>query len=412
MASKRHTIVLDGNFFLFKTLFVLPRNKKNSLMDTEEDQTVFMQKLSQDLAAEVRKFSTVINRVVFTVDSSSWRKDFYPEADYKGHRVADDTVNWDNVWKVFGEFVDLIKSKGVIVHKVPGAEGDDLIFAWSKYLNLKGENVIINSGDRDLTQLVGYEKSTDSYTLFYTNTQKVLIGYKGFQEWLAKPSETTVTDIFNMSQTVTGKDAVKNTFNGLISKNSLKVSEVIGDEVVLQKVLSGDKGDNIMPAYYYTKQGKNGKSRTYGVSDKKVEKIKESFEQKYGDFKTMYLFDKSIREDLCGILINELNADKMPQSEILSNIESNINLVALHTSVIPKPIQEQMFKNIEMMYQLPKQNLSDISSKSVMLKGTKWEDNGYVPSSYSFFGSKSSGKEDMSFIKKDKDTKKNTGGLF
>ena len=399
MASRKHSLIIDGNFFLHKTLFVLPRNKKHNLMDSEDDELVFMQKLSQDIAAEVRKFSSVINRVVFTVDSSSWRKDFYPAAAYKGHRVSDNSVNWEKVWKIFSEFVEILKSKNVIVLKVPGAEGDDLVFAWSKFLNLKGENAIINSGDRDLTQLVTYEESTDSYTLFYTNTQKVLIGYPGFIDWLNKPTKQAV-DIFNMSQSVTGKDAVKDTFNNLINKNTLKLSEVNGDEVVLQKVLSGDKGDNVMPAYYYVKENKDGKSRTYGVSDKKVEVIKDLFEKRYGAFKTMHLFDQSVREYICGILIDVLGVDKSAKSSVLSNIESNMNLVILHSSIIPKPIQEQMFKNVEMMYSLQNCDISQISSKDVILKGTKYEKEIYTPSSYNVFGKKE--KYDMSFIKKDK----------
>lgn len=417
MTNKRkHSLVFDGNFFLFKTLFVLPRNKKQNLMDTDDERGMFLRKLSQDFAAEIRKFSSIISRVVFVIDSSSWRKDFYPEANYKGHRVSDETVNWENVWDAFGEFISILKTKRVIVHKVPGAEGDDLIFAWSTFLNLKGENVIINSGDRDLTQLIGRNLATDSYTIFYTNTQKVLIGYKGFVKWLESSNKKTVTDVFDMKRTVTGKDVVKDTFKALINKNNLKVSEVSGDHVVLHKVLAGDKGDNVLPAYYYMKVDRKGKSRMFGLSDKKVELIVNNFESKHGKFKRIYLFEPTYRNDIVKIIKEKLKADKMSHEEILNNIENNINLVMLHPSVIPEPIQEQMFKNTEMMYNLDPVDLREISNKEKILEGTGYLQDDYVPGNYSFFKKDDSDTSDMSFIKKDNDVKdenmKNLKGLF
>jgi hypothetical protein len=47
----RHTFVIDGNYFLFRTLYVLPRkSKKEGMLATDEDAIVFMRKLATDFA--------------------------------------------------------------------------------------------------------------------------------------------------------------------------------------------------------------------------------------------------------------------------------------------------------------------------------------------------------------------------
>ena len=51
----RHTFVIDGNYFLFRTLYVLPRkSKKAEMLGTEEDTKVFMRKLATDFAYQIR----------------------------------------------------------------------------------------------------------------------------------------------------------------------------------------------------------------------------------------------------------------------------------------------------------------------------------------------------------------------
>ena len=80
----RHTFVIDGNYFLFRTLYVIPsRSKKAGLLGTDEDVQTFVKKLATDFAYQIRLFEGLIDKVVWTVDSRSWRKDFYPEAEYK-----------------------------------------------------------------------------------------------------------------------------------------------------------------------------------------------------------------------------------------------------------------------------------------------------------------------------------------
>jgi len=403
MASNKHTLCFDGNHFLFKTLFVLPRTGPK-LLDEPGDRVVYLNKLSMDFAAEIRKFKSLVDRIVFTVDSKSWRRDFYPEADYKGNRSPSEDVNWDNFYKIIDEFQKIIADKGIIIQRTPGAEGDDLVFAWSKYLNLKGDNCIIISGDRDLIQLVNYNKSMETYTLFYTNTQKRFISYPGFSEWLNASSDTneSTISIFDMKSMIIDNFESKTTFKSIIDNNSLKHEEINSDSFGFKKVLMGDKGDNVMPAYYYKKN-----TRTYGVSEKKAEKVLAAFEEKHGPFKSIYFFEKSYKEDICRILIHELNAKHMTYSEILKNIEDNIMLMLLHQKSIPEEIQNDMLKSIEENYKHVIKDMNLLANKSTILKGTGIEGAKYTPKSYDFFkNDNDKGNDNMDFIIKKSDINK------
>ena len=88
MKLGKHTLVIDGNYFVHSRLFVLPRNKGEQLLGDNEGKSQFMRKLCIDFASETRKLSPFTDQIVVAVDSKSWRKDLFPEAQYKGTRVA------------------------------------------------------------------------------------------------------------------------------------------------------------------------------------------------------------------------------------------------------------------------------------------------------------------------------------
>ena len=164
----------------------MPRSK-GILLGDEKEQAQFLRKLCIDFASEVRKMRPFIDQVVVAVDSKSWRKDLFPEAEYKGTRTVDTTVNWEGVYNMYDQFREVLAKQGVIVQQTNGAEADDILFAWSTELNNLGKNCIVWTGDRDLIQLVDYTQATDGYTLWYYNTKRALIAFEGFSEVLAEP---------------------------------------------------------------------------------------------------------------------------------------------------------------------------------------------------------------------------------
>lgn len=389
------TFIIDGNYFLFRSFYVLPKSSGKAL-DTKKEMDVFIRKLSIDFTSEIRRFRNIIDQVIFTVDSKSWRKDFFPEAEYKANRSEDSNVNWDNFYKVFDSFKEILEKNGVILHKINGAEGDDLIFAWSVNCNLRGKSVLIFSGDKDLIQLVNSNSLTSAFTLWYSSATKRLVAYEGFNNWLIT-KEPQSSDIFSMQKSVTGDSILKSNLTRIIKESSLAIEEVNSCIFGFKKVLTGDSGDNVKSVYYYTDVNKNGQNRTYSVSDKKAENILAEFEKKYGKFKIEFLYDESYQKNICNILIKNLSATRMSYEQIHRNLQDNTNLVILHQKSIPESIYNQMFENIETIENKMIGNFDFISSKEEFLKGTT-----YLDERTSDFFNGESVDDDMSFIKKSK----------
>lgn len=147
---KKYTLVVDGNYFLRKTLFISGKIKSkgplNFIDEPEKDSDILASKLATDFAYEIRRFSPILEGVVYCIDSSSWRKvyheisnelDVAESSSYKGNRKKDNTINWKAIYDLHDKFAESLKQLGITVSRVDGAEADDLIFAWSAYLNIR-----------------------------------------------------------------------------------------------------------------------------------------------------------------------------------------------------------------------------------------------------------------------------------
>ena len=249
MKVGKHTLLIDGNYFVFSRLFVLPKPKGGTLLLGDDKQkSQFMRKLAIDFASEMRKLKMFVDDVVLTVDSKSWRKDLYPDAQYKGTRKQNKTVDWTAVYEVYEAFQQIVAKKGVTVHQIQGAEADDVIFGWSTMLNARGKSCIVWTGDRDLIQLVNYSTTNDAHTVWYYNTKKSLYGYKGFEQDMALSASNEMTEddmLFNMGGQHMMRDAYQNDIMGWVRANKVGITEIDCDEFIFQKILTGDKSDNI-----------------------------------------------------------------------------------------------------------------------------------------------------------------------
>jgi len=345
----RHTFVIDGNYFLFRTLYVLPRkSKKAEMLGTEEDANVFMRKLATDFAYQIRLFEGLIDKVVWTIDSRSWRKDFYPEAEYKGNRKQDSSINWANFSKVTEEFTQLLVKQGVIYSKVDGAEGDDLMYAWNTECLANDKSVIMFTGDRDLVQLVNKSQNNNTHTILFSPAHKKLYTYQGFSEWLTEEEKEESTDLFDVLKVSSSPEAQsKKLLSSVISKKKVSVVEVDPEEFRFRKVLTGDSGDNVPPAYWHISTPKNGKPRRYGISENKATSIIHEFKEKHGSLSHMYLYDEGYITDLANILIRHMKAKHMSREQIIANLKSNVNLMVLSSHTIPEGILYEIFQSVE-----------------------------------------------------------------
>jgi len=398
----RHTFVIDGNYFLFRTLYVLPRRgKTKEMLGTQDDVNAFMKKLATDFAYQVRLFEGLIDKIVWTIDSRSWRKDFYPEADYKGNRKQDSTINWENFSKVTDDFVSLLIKSGVIISKVDGAEGDDLMYAWNTESLANDKSVIMFTGDRDLVQLVNKSVNNNTHTILFSPAHKKLYTYQGFTEWMESETEEETTDIFDlMKVSVSPENQAKKLIQNLIKKKKVNVIEVDPEEFRFRKVLTGDAGDNVQPAYWYV-----SKNRRYGISEKKAIDIITEFKEKHGSLSHMYLYNDEYVTDLANITIRVMKAKHMSREQIIANIKSNVNLMVLAAESIPEGILDEMFRSVESKMNINTLELKKVSTMKALLENTQYDgDESIAVSSKIFNDDDDDG--DFSFIKDKKQQKK------
>ena len=372
MKKGGHTLLIDGNYFLHSRLFVLPRPKQGKMLEDDDSRAVFMRKLAIDLASEVRKMRDFIDKVVVAVDARSWRKDLYPEAEYKGTRKQDSKIDWTSVYNIYEEFQAILQKHGVIVHRIDGAEADDVLFGWSTYLNNKGKNCIVWSGDRDLIQLVNYSQPNDSYTLWYSPAQKSLYTFKDFNKVLNKKSEISNEDfLFNMSAYSGMAEEYKQSMKNWIESNKVKITEVNCDEFIFKKILIGDKSDNIPSVIVWQKEIKGGKLRTYSITEKLADKIYDQYTKEKDSFVIDQLFNSDELDTLSDIVYRVVGKSK--KHIIRTKIFENMTLMMLHVNVIPEAIQDQIYKGVENCQKfLDETDFSKLVNKDKILEGTEW----------------------------------------
>jgi len=342
MKFSKHTLLIDGNYFVYSRLFVLPRPKAGeSLVGTPDSKSQFMRKLAIDFASEMRKLQGIVDEVVVAVDSKSWRKDLYPAEEYKGTRVQDNTVDWDGVYSIYKEFTDILAQFGVKIQKTNGAEADDIIYSWSAELIARGKSCIIWTGDRDLVQLVDYSSATDCHALWYDSARKRMYTYEGFIENLSyRDSEHMTADdlMFNLgSPTVMGSDSIKQNMASWIDFNKIAVEEINCDEYMMAKLLLGDKSDNIAAVVTWQKPTKTGKIRNFSVTEQHAYKAVEQYKKEAGQFHIEDMFIASCVDNIVDIVYRIVAQSNKPA--IKSRLSTNMSLMLLHSNTIPEGIQ-------------------------------------------------------------------------
>lgn len=372
MKLGKHTLLIDGNYFLHSRLFVLPRPKGKQLLGDKESQSQLMRKLCIDFASEVRKMAPFVDQIVVAVDAKSWRKDLFPDAQYKGTRTHDDSINWKAVFGVYAEWQKILEQKGIIIHQVQGAEADDVMYGWSTQLNSEGKNCIAWTGDRDLIQLVNYNQATDAYTLWYYNSKKKLIAFEGFEDVMASRKTSTMTNdelLFNISSEEATYDKLKEDFQAWMDKNRVEVQEINCDDFVFGKILQGDKSDNIPSVITWTKAASNGKIRNYSLTEKHCVKILEQYKKEENEFTIEHFFNRGQVNKLVDIIYRVVG--KSDPKEIRIRFNQNLDLVLLHYNTIPLAIQKDIYNNIEADRNvLPE--FSNITQMEKILEGTDW----------------------------------------
>jgi hypothetical protein len=258
------------------------------------------------------------------------------------------------------EFGEIVKSHGFIISKIKGAEGDDLMFLWSKKLLENKENSIILTGDKDMNQLVKH--TDDNYIIIYNpnSTQKKITANIGFNDWLGE--DDVEVDVFNLGDVYSKKESI----NKLLNKN-IPLEEVDSNRYIRTKVLTGDSGDNV-PSIF-TWKAKSGK-RTNRITEARANKILDFVENKIGQKITIQDFVNFSDEISEGI--KHVCKQKTDPIQIKERLDRNIQLVYLNEKVLPDDLTEKFNTHFNNSIKLPKLRNTSFK-KDTLIKGTRFE---------------------------------------
>lgn len=330
------TLLIDGNWLLMsrlfavKSLFNVQNDEKTKLEGTAELEDL----LCKSINLIINKFDGVVNNIVLVADGGSWRKNiekpkFFDEV-YKGNRIKDSEVDWNYIYKALDDIVEKANEVGITTSKMGGVEGDDWIRHWSRKLNKQGINCIIWSSDCDLKQLIQYDKGRGSFTCWYNEQQKS--GLPGL--FLPKElDDTSVKEIDEIDFFMTPD--LSNTDLDAIRATARAVTYIDPADIVEEKIVCGDRGDNIK-SIILIKKG----TKTYRVSENDWHKIKDKL-----NITSLDQFFES-RDKICEAIINSSKYSKYTINEQNARemFDYNIKLVWLHEKTFPADIQEEMNK--------------------------------------------------------------------
>jgi 5'-3' exonuclease len=139
-------ILIDSSAGLYRTLHMnLPAIKENP-------EFLSHLVLTQILSQAEQFGASKLNPAILTLDSKSWRKEFFPE--YKANRVKDESIPWEAIFTIYNDVMETMRHHSdFYVMRVERAEADDIIAVMAEYFKSKGEPVWVLSGDKDFIQI-------------------------------------------------------------------------------------------------------------------------------------------------------------------------------------------------------------------------------------------------------------------
>lgn len=326
--SNKLVLLIDGAWLMRKSIF--PFEARLCIDNPIKDRQLAAHELNNLMLNSITKILKQIpeiDNIIVTTEGGSWRKKVAIPShlnitSYKGNRIKSSDVDWVLIFDYFDRFT---KQLGMYYNttcvKGDGLEGDDWMWYWSNYLSHNNVSCLIWSSDCDLQQLVKENVYwyNDNAGLVYT-TSSILN---------KNPTQDLATQMFdiNIKSQNSPEDVLIDKFNNKTLINA--------EEIVIKKVLCGDKGDNVPPICSFTKQGKN-----YGFTNKNYVELQSKF-----SIQTVQEL-KKYKIDICAYIakLPKFIKYKIPQANIETSFEYNLKMVYLDKSTIPTELYPTLNK--------------------------------------------------------------------
>lgn len=329
----RVNLVIDGNYLLYKSVFVLKKTRT-----IEED---LGNLIRRDYDRISKAFS--YTNLFFVSDSGkSWRKEL--KSDYKGTRKKDDTIDWSMVYREYDKLKAELKTKpNCNVIEIEGMEGDDIVNYIVKTSNKEGFSNMIVANDGDLHQLLDFNLELGYINLMWNykfNDERVYAPENYFLFLEKVEHENSSDDIFNLSDDL---DFVK-FVDDLINRTKLK--EVNKEKSLFTKIIMGDTGDNIQ-GVVKIKDGKLNEEEGKGIGETGAEKCYDLYKEvnpELIDFKSDKFVDKA--SEIC--MFYKKIKDIDVHNNIKDRIKLNIKLVHLDLGYLPPTLLENTKQKVKL----------------------------------------------------------------
>ena len=336
MKKNKCTLIIDGNWLLLSRFSVIGRGFEQDMPDVakEHARNELHELMAKSISIVLNRFS-IIDNIVLVTDGGSWRKQLpVPKAienvTYKGNRTTAKELDWKYIYGALTDLTERCKELGVTVANHSSIEGDDWVWYWSRRLNAEGTSCIIWSSDNDLKQLVQNDASTMAFTAWYNDKNGI---------WLESSMNDEIIDELEFFMSPI---KVKSPVLESLVQLSKSTSYINPDDIVMEKIICGDAGDNIKSIAKVVSGNK-----TYKVSVKMWNDIKQGLNIK--SLPEFFNYKNRIISAITG-LKKFVNCDTADIGEMF---DYNIKLVWLNETIIPETI-------IMYMNQL-EYNITDIS---------------------------------------------------
>lgn len=306
-------LLIDGNWLMVSRVYALGKGMNVDAPEAVKEMSAknFKELLARSIAGMLYKFP--ITNIVLVADGGSWRKELpvppqLGDVKYKGNRSKTKSeLDFPYVYKTFEEFFDTC-SNYMTTSKEYRIEGDDWMWYWSRKINASGDDALIWSSDRDLQQLVQIDGGR--FTAWYNDKAGLVLPESAKKEGLEDFMGFEVVHTEN------------------IERCCDKVTYINPFEIVTEKILCGDAGDNIKPVVRVEKKG-----RMYGFSKKYYDSIIGDYGKNF-----FYRFDE-IAEEIAGI-----DYFRARPEAVREMLDYNKTLVWISEETIPEPLLTQMVK--------------------------------------------------------------------
>ena len=328
MKANKCTLIIDGNWLLISRSSRYTDDFAVGKSDFEKElakqQTIDL--MARSVITTISVFEGVVDNIILCTDSKSWRrtveKPMSLQAEYKGTRKKKENVDWDSVFDSLHLMEEYFRRAGVTVSCTWEAEGDDAIWRWSSRLNAEGVNCIVWTSDNDLRQLARYTPGI-AWTVWYNDKNGIVA-----DQSMNHNSDDDLMVFMESAKTLED--------NMLLNKAISCAGSVRWenpDLVIMEKIVCGDKSDNIKSIVRATKGTKE-----YRISEAKWNGIREKL-----GIETMRDFILSKERILDEAFnITALAGTTMTRNDASEQFEYNKKLVWLDSSQVPEHVTEKI----------------------------------------------------------------------